>query len=204
MVDDGTPQKSLDKNIHTDGQWTQPPLRYPLSEIWPCTYPETRLAGEFHLATVLIWSWNPRISGRTHFLLWHVWCWEIFIGSTRHKVGMLFLLPWLFLDGFHYPPSLVPLSKGSFSCFFLMENWRVIYMQASCPKQMWKHMCWRPNSHWFPVVRDGHQACSRGLYTHYNAIPNLRSWSTLAHLIFLGIHIIPLRLISFSWPNQLT
>ena len=66
------------------------PLRYPLSEIWPCDhfshYFSLNKAGqkeapvdqsvylsrnqiawgvsiEFHLATVLSWSWNPRISG---------------------------------------------------------------------------------------------------------------------------------------------
>ena len=171
------------------------PLRYPLSEIWPCDhfshYFSLNKAGqkeapvdqsvylsrnqiawgvsiEFHLATVLSWSWNPRISGRTHFLLWHVWCWEIFIGSTRHKVGMLFLLPWLFLDGFHYPSHLSPYQKDRLS-FFVFLKWKIegsFYMQASCPKQMWKHMCWRPNSHWFPVVRDGHQTNSQVLYTH--------------------------------------
>ena len=29
-----------------------------------------------------------------------------------------------------------------------------------------QHMCWDLNSLWLPVVRDGHQAYSRGLYTH--------------------------------------
>ena len=30
------------------------------------------------------------------------------------------------------------------------------------------YMCWVLNSHWFPVVGDGHQPNSRGLYTHYD------------------------------------
>ena len=29
------------------------------------------------------------------------------------------------------------------------------------------HVCWGLDSHWFPVVGDGHQPNSRGLYTHY-------------------------------------
>ena len=46
---------------------------------------------------------------------------------------------------------------------------------------------WSTNSH----NREGHQPNSRGLYTHYKdsfikggmTIPNIRSWSTLAHII---------------------
>ncbi len=30
-----------------------------------------------------------------------------------------------------------------------------------------KHMCQGLNSHYFPIIGDGHQPTSRGLYTHY-------------------------------------
>ena len=38
----------------------------------------------------------------------------------------------------------------------------------------------------------------------WHLLQRLASRSTLAHMIFLGIHIITLRLIPFSWPNKLS
>ena len=47
----------------------------------------------------------------------------------------------------------------------------VVYSEVCrVPKQQANHMCQGLNSHYFHIIRDGHQPNSRGLYTHYKSL----------------------------------
>ena len=65
---------------------------------------------------------------------------------------------------------------GSSTCFpgLLFNKKRPALEGRSCTElspmsgqNLQIYMCWGLNSHWFPVVGDGHQPNRRGVYTHY-------------------------------------